>query len=76
MKEQDGVAVAFREREIALPPGTISREEYLPRGEALAAAEERVEQHQRQTRRGFFWRRLLIVALILLFAGEVWRQAQ
>ena len=55
---------------------TVMRAELLSALEAVRDADDQVHRLRRKTFWGLAWRRALIVVLLLLYAFEVWRQAQ
>ena len=55
---------------------TVTRAELISALEAARDANDRVHRLKRRIFWGLAWRRALIVVLLLLYAFEVWRQAQ
>ena len=55
---------------------TVTSAELISALEAVRDAEERLYRLRRRVFWGLEWRRALIVGLLLLYAFEVWRQAQ
>ena len=55
---------------------TVTRAELICALDAVREANDRVHRLKRRIFRGLAWRRALIVVLLLLYALEVWRQAQ
>ena len=55
---------------------TVTRAELISALEAAREANDRVHRLKRRIFWGLAWRRALIVVLLLLYAFEVWRQAQ
>ena len=55
---------------------TVTRAELISALEAVREANDRLHRLKRRTFWGLTWRRALIVVLLLLYAFEVWRQAQ
>ncbi len=55
---------------------TITRAELHKTLGAVQESQERVRKLGRSLRWGVTWRRALIVGLLLMYAGEVWRQYQ
>ena len=54
----------------------VTRAELDSALEAVRDADDRLHRLRRRTFWGLTWRRGLIVVLLLLYAFEVWRQAQ
>ena len=55
---------------------TVTRAELDSALEGVRDADDRLHRLRRRTFWGLTWRRALIVVLLLLYAFEVWRQAQ
>ena len=55
---------------------TVTRAELISALEAARDAKDRLHRLKRKIFWGLAWRRALIVVLLLLYAFEVWRQAQ
>ena len=55
---------------------TVTRAELISALDAVRDANDRVDRLKRRIFWGVAWRRTLIVVLLLMYAFEVWRQAQ
>ena len=55
---------------------TVTRAELDSALEGVLDADDRLRRLKRRTFWGLAWRRAIIVVLLLLYAFEVWRQAQ
>ena len=55
---------------------SVTRAKLISALEGVRDADDRLHRLKRRTFWGLAWRRSLIMALLLLYAFEVWRQAQ
>ena len=55
---------------------TVTRAELISALDAVREANDRVHRLKRRIFWGLAWRRTLIVVLLLMYAFELWRQAQ
>ena len=55
---------------------TVTRAELISALDAVREANDRVDRLKRRIFWGVAWRRTLIVILLLMYAFELWRQAQ